>query len=326
MKQLSKRIRALRVLQPEGLIDSSRRSQQSGDLRRRRENTSTPKAVPERSSNRTPAFTVLELLVVVVTLAILAVMVLPAMARVRGASSRVACADNLKQIGVAFNTWKVNHSDNYPMNVLNLQGGPPVGVSTLRALASFAGTAAPYTYTTFGVMSNELGTTKILICPSDERSAHSNFTMSVVGFVGAQLAQPSASGCGAADNNPAYFNNFKLSYLLGVNAVDAAPQMILAGDRNIWGDHTGSSVAPSYNAYGYGNLNSTQYWMGTNWAAGANYPAWTTTKMHQSRGNVLMTDGSVQQLSSSRLRQQLANSGDNTFTSTAGGPNTFLFP
>jgi type II secretory pathway pseudopilin PulG len=282
------------------------------------------------SSNRTPAFTLLELLVVFATLAILAVTVFPAMARVRGASSRVACADNLKQIGVAFNTWKVSHSGNYPMNVFNSQGGPPSGssstLSTLRALASSGSSAAPYTYTTFGVMSNELSTPKILICPSDERSAHSNFVMHVTGFAGAQFAFPSTPNT-TTDNDPAYFNNFKLSYFLGVTALDANPQMILAADRNLWGDHTGSTTQPAWNGNGYGNINSTQYWMGTNWTAGAQFPGWSPTKMHQSRGNVLQTDGSVQQLNSSRLRLQISRNGDTTGTAdTSAGPNTFLFP
>jgi hypothetical protein len=272
---------------------------------------------------------VLELLVVLVTLAILAVMVLPAMARVRGASSRVACADNLKQIGVAFNTWTANHSGVYPMYVPNFRGGPPTGTTTLAA-QTFNGAspgAAPYLYTVFGVMSNELSTPKILICPSDERTAHSNFTMHVVGTVGTQLAFASASGNGVSDNDPAYFNNFKLSYFLGGLAVPANPQMLLAGDRNIWGDHTGSTVEPAYINNGYGNLTGTQYWIGTNWVTGATYPQWSPTKMHQSRGNALLTDGSVQQLSSSRLRQQLASSGDTTFPSgVTAGPNTFLFP
>jgi prepilin-type N-terminal cleavage/methylation domain-containing protein len=284
-----------------------------------------PTKLMNQLSKRIRAFTLIELVVVLGVLAVLATMLLPAMARVRGSASRVACADNLKQIGVAFNTWKVSHSAQYPMNVLNFRGGPPTGGSTLRVLAG-SGTspgAAVYEYTVFGVMSNELGTTKILICPSDERIAHSNFTMSTT----AGVAQPSAAGFGVADNDPPYFNNFKLSYFLGVNAVDSAPQMILTGDRNIWGDHYGSTVQPPYNNNGYGNANGTQYWMGTNWVTGALWPQWSPVKMHQSQGNVLLTDGSVQQLSSSRLRQQLANSGDNTATAgTTTGPNTFLFP
>jgi hypothetical protein len=48
--------------------------------------------------------------------------------------------------------------------------------------------------------------------------------------------------------------------------------------------------------------------------------------MHQKNGNALITDGSVQQLSSAKLRDQLRNSGDPTPTTSIPGPNTLLFP
>jgi prepilin-type processing-associated H-X9-DG protein len=277
-----------------------------------------------QSSNKISAFTLIELAVVLGVLALLCAMVVPAMARVRGTSSRVACADNLKQIGVAFNSWKVNHFGQFPMTVLNSAGGPPAlsAGMTIAASAnsSAAANAAPVTYAVFGVMSNELSTPKILICPSDERTAHSNFTMSVSGTAGSLVAQGGISGS-LIDPGPSYFNNSKLSYFLGVNARDSTPQMVLAGDRNIQGWYN-NSTSPA-NVNGYGNQNSTEYTMGTNWASGTTYPGWSPTKMHQSRGNVLLADGSVQQFNSSQFRSQCARSGD---TTTVPGPNTLLFP
>jgi prepilin-type processing-associated H-X9-DG protein len=210
------------------------------------------------------------------------------------------------------------------MNVPNRLAGPPMGVSTLTSLATGGGLgSAPYAYTAFGVMSNELSIPRTLVCPSDERSTHSNFVMHVSGTVGSQQAQASNSGNAAFDSDTAYFNNFKLSYFLGVNAADLHPQMFLAGDRNIWGDHTSSTTQPAWNNIGYGNNCGTQYWMGTNWGNGATYPAWSPSKMHQSKGNVLLADGSVQQLDSAHLRQQLSTTGD---TTSIPGPNTLLFP
>jgi prepilin-type processing-associated H-X9-DG protein len=275
-------------------------------------------------SKKINAFTLIELAVALGVLALLGAMLVPAMARVRGTSSRVACADNLKQIGAAFNSWKVNHFGQYPMTVLNSAGGPP-GLSAgmtiaASASASAAANAATVTYAVFGVMSHELITPKLLICPSDERSPHTNFIMFVTGNAGQQVAQAATAGS-ANDPGQPYFNNFKLSYFLGVNARDSTPQMFLAGDRNIWGDHYGTQPAQNYN--GYGNINSTEYWMGTNWPAGATFPQWSPTKMHQSRGNVLLADGSVQQFNSSQLRYQCSRSGDTTYMP---GPNTLLFP
>jgi hypothetical protein len=248
------------------------------------------------------------------------------MARSRAGSTRITCADNLKRISLAFGTWASNHGFRYPMTVYNSQGGPPMGGYTLDYLAGSVVNAAPYQYAVFGVMSNELSTTKTVVCPTDERSSHSNFTMHVSGSLGNQTCMASAVGT-TTDTDPTFFNNFKVSYFVGVNARDANPQMFLAGDRNIWGDHTSGSAPPAWNLAGYGNLNSTQYWMGTNWYSGTNYPAWSPSKMHQSRGNVLLSDGSVQQMDSVRLRQQLAVTGDTTSTSGSySGPNTLLFP
>jgi len=281
------------------------------------------------SSNRNPAFTLLELLFVLVTLIILAVMVIPALARTGSSVARLTCAANLKQIGLAFQNWRNAHLSLYPMTVLNTAGGPPVGAFTLSTWAGQGNStvAAQYEYTVFGVMSNELSTPKIVVCPSDERTTHSNFTMRVT--IGPpQVATASNSGNNAFDTDAQYFNNFKLSYFLGVNASDLHPQMFLAGDRNVWGDHTGSTTAPGWpSSGGYGNNFGTQYCMGTNWATGATWPQWTPGKMHQGRGNVVLADSSVQQLDSVRLRQQLSATGDTTRTSgTSSGPNTLLFP
>jgi prepilin-type processing-associated H-X9-DG protein len=84
---------------------------------------------------------------------------------------------------------------------------------------------------------------------------------------------------------------------VGVDAEDIRYNMLLSGDRNLSKD---------------GILLSGLIELGTN------SPLSWTGEMHQNAGNIGLADGSVQQVTSKMLLQQLATSGDPT--------NRVLFP
>ena len=141
------------------------------------------------------AMTLVELLLVIAFLAILAAVFLSSITH-PPPGKRVNRANNLKQIGISFQTWVLDNQGNYPMRVSATNGG------TMELVES------GFVYPHFQVMSNELSTPRVLVCPEDaDRSAATNFVPDL------------------RDN--------KLSYFIGVDATPTMPTAFLAGDRNL---------------------------------------------------------------------------------------------
>ena len=109
-----------------------------------------------------------------------------------------------------------------------------------------------------------------------------------------ELNTPKVVNCPAdsqrfpATNFTTAFSNTNISYFVGLDADETQAAMFLAGDRNI------TNGAPARK----GILELT-----TNEIAG-----WTG-EIHRRNGNILLTDGSVQQATGSRLNYLLQNSG-----------------
>jgi prepilin-type N-terminal cleavage/methylation domain-containing protein/prepilin-type processing-associated H-X9-DG protein len=71
---------------------------------------------PKRPRKPT-AFTLIELLVVIAIIAILASMLLPALARAKEAGKKTSCLNNVRQIGLAYQSFLPENDERFPANV-----------------------------------------------------------------------------------------------------------------------------------------------------------------------------------------------------------------
>jgi hypothetical protein len=150
-----------------------------------------------KRTNWNQAFTLFEAVILIAVLLLLAFL-LPGFMLSHQMAARISCVNELKQVGLAYRVWSGDNGDKYPMAVSTNQGG-----SMERAMAGDV-------VLTFQVMSNELSTPKILVCPNDaHRKSATNFTN---------------------------ITKANISYFVGVDAVETNATMFLGGDRNLTTD------------------------------------------------------------------------------------------
>jgi len=148
------------------------------------------------------AFTLVELLVVIAIIVILAAMLLPVLNRGKMRAKQIQCVNNLREMGLAFNSFAHDHESRFPMQISTNAGGAMEFVQRGYLTSG----EFYFTFQVFQTISNELVTAKHLACAGDTRIETNTF---------------------------ANVHNENLSYFVGVNAQPGASTMILAGDRNL---------------------------------------------------------------------------------------------
>jgi hypothetical protein len=203
---------------------------------------------------------------------------LPALAKAKAKAQRIKCVSNLKNVGLAFRIFATDNADRFPMNVSTNEGG-----SSEYLPASYPESAgkAQSIWRHYSALSNELSTPKIVLCPSDAgtRTEAGNFS--------------TVKGTGTTPPEP-FNKNKNLSYFVAPDADETRPQAFLGGDRNIT------------NATRTVNTKSSWFALGTNQTTAVGWEK----SAHVEQGDICMGDGSVQQMSTSRLKQARRDTDD----------------
>jgi len=114
----------------------------------------------KRPSHLCRAFTLIELLTVIVILALLAGLLLPALSQAKEKARRIACLNNLRQVSAGMHVFATDH-EKFPWRIEIPDGGSH---SRQRV------------YYTFLALQHELDTPRVLLCPSDRRKPASDWS------------------------------------------------------------------------------------------------------------------------------------------------------
>lgn len=187
----------------------------------------------------------------------------------RGRSQKIVCMDNLRQIGEGFDAWRFEHQDSHPWHVLTNDGG-----------SKGLGVGLPWIE--FSFLSNTVASPRILACPSDLK-------------ILPKTAENWGNGPGGFQNS-GYRNN-SVSYTIGLHSYAYAPLQFLSSDRNLKVDLVNVTCGPA-------SILSAA--AGISFSNPNNGAAWTN-EVHGLLGNVLVSDGSVNEMSSPLLKSFFRN-------------------
>lgn len=213
-----------------------------------------------QSRNRS-ALTLMEVLCVIVGTLVLVALLLTFIGKQHGSMTGRQCQNNLKLVALAFKVWANDNDDKYPYGTTNC----------------LAYTNETQAWLHYFVVSNELGSARVLTCPQDAARLPNtvmNFTTGSSGLLSK--------------------SNSAVSYFVGLDADEALPNALLAGDRNLQTTFTASNARVALLA--------------------TNMPFLWSAELHTNHGNFARADGAAVGLNDRRQLQAHLSSGGGLLT------------
>jgi len=126
----------------------------------------------------------------IITSLLMVPLLISSLSKAKSRAESFGCVNNLKQIGMAYNVWAADHGGLYPASVSTNDGGA-LELSGTASRSRLIQDPVPQ----FMVLSNELATPRILVCPRDgsksaatsfELLTHANVSYLVSGYAGVE--------------------------------------------------------------------------------------------------------------------------------------------
>ena len=230
--------------------------------------------LPRRSARELPcreAFTRIDLAVLILVVGLGAVVANPLFtSHSRARADTLVCQANLAEIGRGYQLWAGDHEDQNPWFINASEGG-------LRQHL-----LAANSYMQFSCISNGVSSPKIFVCPADTNTT--------------RRAKDFSTNPDGGFMHPAYRNN-AVSYMVSFHALRYMPRSVLCGDRNI---EPVEIVNCAYVTFPCRNVRAQGASAGSQWGQ----------SIHDSKGNLLFNDGSVEETTTAQLRAAVTSNDD----------------